>query len=105
MNPADGTTKTFVIPTKAKTSTSVGIAPKDVKAGDLVALGNGKFLMIEQGKDLKGNLFNDVTLIDITGATDLASKDAAYAANMSAPTSKSVEELVNYDPKGYRHSV
>jgi hypothetical protein len=99
LNPADGTTKTFAIPTKAKTGASIGIAPKDVKAGDLVALGNGKFLMIEQGKDLKGTLFNDVTLIDITGATDLNTKDAAYSANMSAPTSKSVEELVNYDPK------
>ena len=100
LNPITGATKTYAIPTKAKTATSVGIAPKDIKAGDLVALGNGKFLMIEQGKDVKGTLFNDVTLIDITGATDLKDKDAAYVANMVTPGSnKSVEELVNYDPK------
>jgi hypothetical protein len=99
LDPTTGATKIFAVPTKAKTATSVGVAPKDVKAGDLVALGNGKFLMIEQGKDLTGKLFNDVTLIDITNATDLTNKDAAYVANMTTPTEKSIEELVNYDPK------
>jgi hypothetical protein len=99
LDPVTGETKVFAVPTKAKTLTSVGVAPKDVKAGDLVALGNGKFLMIEQGKDLSGKLFNDVTLLDITGATDLTSKDAAYVANMTNPTASSVEQLVNYDPK------
>jgi hypothetical protein len=43
----------------------------NAKLGDLVALGDGKFVVIEQGEGADGKVFNHLMLIDIAGATDI----------------------------------
>lgn len=43
------------------------------KLGDLVALGNGKFIVIEQGAGIDGKVFNRLMLVQVpTDATDIA---------------------------------
>jgi hypothetical protein len=44
---------------------------QDAKMGDLAAIDDGRFLVIEQGKNSAGNPRNLVYAIDIAGATDL----------------------------------
>lgn len=44
----------------------------NAKLGDVVALGNGKFIVIEQGAAPSGKVFNKLMLIEIGTATDIA---------------------------------
>lgn len=44
----------------------------NAKLGDVVALGNGRFIVIEQGADPAGKVFNKLVLVDIGAATDIA---------------------------------
>jgi hypothetical protein len=44
----------------------------NAKLGDVVALGSGKFIVIEQGEGADGNIFNKLMLIDASAATDIA---------------------------------
>jgi hypothetical protein len=44
----------------------------NAKLGDLVALGNGKFIVIEQGAAPSGKVFNKLMLVELAGATDIA---------------------------------
>jgi hypothetical protein len=44
----------------------------NAKLGDLVALGNGKFIVIEQGAAPSGKVFNKLMLVEIANATDIA---------------------------------
>jgi hypothetical protein len=44
----------------------------NAKLGDVVALGNGKFIVIEQGAAPSGKVFNKLMLIEIGAATDIA---------------------------------
>ncbi|NVD75010.1 esterase-like activity of phytase family protein [Duganella sp. BJB1802] len=53
----------------------------NAKLGDLVALGNGKFIVIEQGAAPNGKVFNKLMLVEIGAATDIAG--AAYNAKTS----------------------
>ncbi len=48
----------------------------NAKLGDVVALGNGKFIVIEQGAAPGGKVFNKLMLVEIGGATDINA--AAY---------------------------
>lgn len=48
----------------------------NAKLGDMVALGNGKFIVIEQGAAPNGKVFNKLMLVELAGATDINS--AAY---------------------------
>ncbi len=43
----------------------------NAKLGDMVALGNGKFIVIEQGAAPGGKVFNKLMLVEIGGATDI----------------------------------
>lgn len=43
----------------------------NAKLGDLVALGDGKFVVIEQGEGLNGKIFNKLMLVEIGDATDI----------------------------------
>ena len=43
----------------------------NAKLGDLVALGGGKFVVIEQGEDADGKIFNQLMLVDTRAATDI----------------------------------
>jgi len=53
----------------------------NAKLGDVVALGNGKFIVIEQGAAPGGNVFNKLMLVEIGAATDIST--AAYNATTS----------------------
>ncbi|WP_342120903.1 esterase-like activity of phytase family protein [Pseudoduganella sp. OTU4001] len=44
----------------------------NAKLGDMVALGNGKFIVIEQGAAPNGKVFNKLMLVEIAGATDIS---------------------------------
>jgi hypothetical protein len=44
----------------------------NAKLGDVVALGNGKFIVIEQGADPMGKVFNKLMLVEIANATDIS---------------------------------
>jgi len=53
----------------------------NAKLGDVVALGNGKFIVIEQGAAPDGTVFNKLMLVEIGAATDIAA--AAYNVTTS----------------------
>ena len=53
----------------------------NAKLGDVVALGNGKFIVIEQGAGPKGKVFNKLMLVEIASATDISA--AAFNAETS----------------------
>lgn len=53
----------------------------NAKLGDVVALGNGKFIVIEQGAAPNGMVFNKLMLVEIGAATDIAA--AAYNPTVS----------------------
>ena len=53
----------------------------NAKLGDMVALGGGKFLVIEQGAAPSGKVFNRLMLVELKGATDIAG--AAFNATTS----------------------
>ena len=44
----------------------------NAKLGDLVALGHGKFIVVEQGEGATGHMFNHLMLVEIGGASDIA---------------------------------
>lgn len=44
----------------------------NAKLGDLVALGDGKFVVIEQGEGPDGKVFNKLVLVEIGAATDIS---------------------------------
>ena len=53
----------------------------NAKLGEMVALGNGKFIVIEQGAAPSGKVFNKLMLVELGGATDIAA--AAYNVSTS----------------------
>jgi hypothetical protein len=53
----------------------------NAKLGDVVALGNGKFIVIEQGAAPDGAVFNKLMLVEIGAATDISA--AAFNATTS----------------------
>jgi hypothetical protein len=53
----------------------------NAKLGDVAALGNGKFIVIEQGAAPNGKVFNKLMLVEIGGATDISA--AAFNADTS----------------------
>lgn len=53
----------------------------NAKLGDVVALGNGKFIVIEQGAAPSGKVFNKLMLVEIANATDINA--AAFNATTS----------------------
>ncbi|KQW99809.1 hypothetical protein ASC94_31010 [Massilia sp. Root418] len=53
----------------------------NAKLGDVVALGNGKFIVIEQGAAPSGKVFNKLMLVEVANATDINA--AAFNATTS----------------------
>lgn len=53
----------------------------NAKLGEVVALGNGKFIVIEQGAAPGGKVFNKLMLVELAGATDIMA--AAFNADTS----------------------
>lgn len=62
----------------------------NAKLGEMVALGNGKFIVIEQGAAPGGKVFNKLMLVELAGATDIAA--AAYNVSTSDLEKSSMAE-------------
>lgn len=86
IDPATNTSQMFVYVNEGQIGTSSDIRPRDLKIGDLKAINNTNFLVIEQGARGAQNI-KKLYQIDITGATPVVS-GLAYASN-----SKTLEEL------------
>jgi len=67
LDPKTGNTKMFAYPIDVETYKS----PKDAKIGDIYAISNTQFLMIEQGQEKDKKPRNLIYLVDIKNATDL----------------------------------
>lgn len=67
LDPRSGRTRMFAYPIDVDAYK----APKDAKIGDIHAISNTKFLMIEQGMDKDKKMRNLIYLVDIKDATDL----------------------------------
>lgn len=70
-DPTTETTKLYAYPLDA--NMYAGGKTGGAKLGDLVSLGNGKFIVIEQGAGIDGKVFNRLMLVQIpNNATDIA---------------------------------
>lgn len=81
LDPATGATRMFAYPHDI----SAYKRSRDAKIGDLVALDNQRFLLIEQGKGADKNMRNLIYLVDLSEATDLSNlqiegKELEYAS-------------------------
>ncbi len=85
LNPLTGAVNLYAVNYDKYSSSSNpnGFKASKVKAGDLMALGNGKFLMIEQGSSEAG-LVNNLVLINISNATRLTSAQYTGKASLKA---------------------
>ncbi|MFZ6677647.1 esterase-like activity of phytase family protein [Undibacterium sp. Tian12W] len=79
-DPATEKTKLYAYPIDSTQYTAGKTG--NAKLGDMVSLGNGKFIVIEQGTDANGKAFNKLMLVQVpSNATDIA--------NMSTDLEKS----------------
>lgn len=69
-DPASGAVRQLAYPIDVEAYKKTG----DAKLGDLVAVGDTQMLLIEQGKDKRGNMRNIVYAIDIAAADDVGTK-------------------------------
>jgi hypothetical protein len=76
-DPATGGTRMFAYPHDVAQYAKSG----DAKMGDLFAVDNKRFLLIEQGKDKDKKFRNLVYAIDLSDATDLTGKTLTGGAN------------------------
>ena len=67
--------------------------PKDCKVGDIYAISDEKFLVIEQGKSANGDMQNRIYTFDISQATDLTDKDMDGKALEFAETVDDIEDI------------
>lgn len=76
LNPTTGETKMFGYPIEAADYNTDVNKPKNNKAklGDIVALNNTQFLVIEQGEFADSKIHNYIYLLDLANATDLSAK-------------------------------
>lgn len=98
LDPRTGTTRTFAYPHEVDSYAK----SKDAKIGDMVAIGQDRFLVLEQGADKGKAMQNRIYLVDISGATDIStlkvdgrelevlSKDAEVAAAGVKPAKKTL---------------
>ena len=70
LDPATGQTRMFAYPVDVEAYKS----PREAKLGDLIALSDTRFLVIEQGKGKDGEMRNLIYEVDIEAATDLTGK-------------------------------
>ncbi|MCQ4144871.1 esterase-like activity of phytase family protein [Vogesella sp. AC12] len=72
LDPVSGAVRQFGYPVPAHYNKA-----GDMKLGDIVALSDSRFAVIEQGKDQDKRMHNDITLIDLATATALDGKTLA----------------------------
>jgi Uncharacterized protein conserved in bacteria len=70
----DGATRMFAYPLTDASGAVPYSKNKDAKIGDLVALDDNRYLIIERGTQADGKDHNMIFLIDLSGATDLTGK-------------------------------
>ncbi len=71
----------------------------NAKLGDMVSLGNGKFIVIEQGAGPTGKVFNRLMLVEIGAATDISAASfnpATSDLEKSSMAGASVNGVTNY---------
>lgn len=73
LDPKTGKTKMFAYPVDVEAYNS----PNDAKIGDIYALSDSQFLVIEQGTNKGKQLRNLIYLVDIKEATDLSGKSVS----------------------------
>ncbi len=73
LDPQTGKTKMFAYPIDVAAYNS----PNDAKIGDIYAISDSQFLVIEQGTDKGKQMRNLIYLVDIKGATDLTGKSVS----------------------------
>ncbi len=66
----------------------------DAKIGDIVSVGNGEFLVIEQGEDKNGNMRNLIYKINILNATDLSGVKTADGKELELEADRSKVEAL-----------
>jgi hypothetical protein len=91
-DPVTGVSRMFAYPHTMSHYSKSG----DAKLGDLVALDNQRFLLIEQGKTKDKKIINEVYLIDISKATDLTNQQLADGRALEY--AKSWDELKTITP-------
>jgi len=72
LDPATGTTRQFAYPLDVEAYPKLG----DTKIGDIVAIDDTRFALIDQGKTRAGVMRNVITVIDIAGADDISTRTA-----------------------------
>lgn len=85
LNPTNGVVHLYAVNYDKydKTTNPKGFKASKVKVGDLMGLGSGKFLMIEQGSS-EGGLVNNVVLIDLSKATRITAADYTGKTSLKA---------------------
>ncbi|MFD1427478.1 hypothetical protein JOD24_003210 [Kroppenstedtia sanguinis] len=84
LDPQTGKTKLFAYPHDVKAYKN----SRDAKIGDMFAISNSKFVLIEQGKTKDKKMRNLLYLIDLKGATDISEmkvdgRELEYSDNLS----------------------
>lgn len=69
LDPANDTVKQYAYPVSAFFKKA-----GDMKIGDIVAISETKFALIEQGKDKDKQMHNDIVLVDLSNASDIQGK-------------------------------
>lgn len=87
LNPTNGVVNLYAVTFDKydKTSNPSGFKASKIKAGDLMALGSGKFMMIEQGSSEAG-LVNNIVLLDLSTATKISAADYAGKTRLKGIT-------------------
>lgn len=87
LNPASGVVNLYAVNFDKydKTTNPNGFKASKIKAGDLMALGGGKFMMIEQGSSEAG-LVNNLVLLDLSTATKISAADYAGKTRLKGIT-------------------
>jgi streptogramin lyase len=87
LDPKTGNTQMYAYPHDVKEYKKSG----DAKMGDIVAIDETRFLIIEQGKDKNKQMRNVVYLIDIKGAQDLSKVKLANGKELEYADAKQLE--------------
>jgi hypothetical protein len=88
LNPSTGEVNLYAVTFDkyVKNTNPNGFKSSKVKVGDLMGLGGGKFLMIEQGANNNDLLVNNIVLIDLAAATKITATDYAGKTSLKGIT-------------------
>ncbi|HEY9102627.1 esterase-like activity of phytase family protein [Chitinimonas sp.] len=89
LDPKTGATRMFAYPHDVADYKKSG----DAKIGDLIAIDDNRFLLIEQGKDKQKRMRNIVYLVDILGADDLSGRKLPNGKELEYADAKALSEL------------